>query len=319
MNGTCDMRCVLVSKSLDLRYYLGPEFVRSADQIEIVSHPHDGPAADVRLAVAWHPPDDAFERYPNLQAVCSIGAGVDNILACPSLRADVDVIRVVDPAQAQMMSGFVAWHVIGHQRRFATYQAQQREQRWQRLGLGMRRALDVPVGILGFGEIGRRVATDLSLLGFPVMAWSRTAKPMPQGINGFDGTDGLDAMLRQTEILVNLLPLTPETRGILNRRTFARMHRGGYLIQVGRGEHLVEADLLAALESGQLAGAALDVFAVEPLAHNHPFWGHPRIMVTPHDACEVSMEAIGATFRATAEAVRAGRRPPHSVDRARGY
>ena len=157
------MRCVLVSKSFDLRGYLGPQFMRAADRIEIISHPHEGPATDVRLAVAWHPPDDAFERYPNLQAVCSIGAGVDNILACPSLRPNVDVIRVVDPAQAQMMSGFVAWHVIGHQRRFAAYQAQQREERWQRLGL--RRAQDVPVGILGFGEIGRTVAADLALLG----------------------------------------------------------------------------------------------------------------------------------------------------------
>lgn len=311
------MRCVLVSKSLDLRGYLGAQFLRAADRIEIVNHPHHGPATDIRLAVAWHPPDDAFDHYPNLQAVCSIGAGVDNILACPSLRPDVEVIRVVDPAQAQMMSGFVAWHVIGHQRRFAAYQAQQREERWQRVAL--RRAQDVPVGILGFGEIGRTVATDLAQLGFPVMAWSRTAKPTPPGISGFDGAAGLEAMLGQTEVLVNLLPLTPETKGILNRKTFARMYRGGYLIQVGRGEHLVEADLLAALESGQLAGAALDVFATEPLAPRHPFWRHPGIVVTPHDACEVSVEAIGATFRATAEAIRAGRRPPHSIDRERGY
>jgi glyoxylate/hydroxypyruvate reductase A len=190
------MRCVLVSKSLDLRGYLGPQFMRAADRIEIINHPHEGPAADVRLAVAWHPPDDAFERYPNLQAVCSIGAGVDNILACPSLPREVDVIRVVDPAQAQMMSGFVAWHVIGHQRRFAAYQAQQREECWRRLG--PRRAQDVPVGILGFGEIGRRVASDLALLGFPVMAWSRTAKATPEGVRAFHGAAGLDAMLGQT-------------------------------------------------------------------------------------------------------------------------
>src|SRR5438105_2622827 len=255
------MRCVLVSSNLDLRRYLGVKFMRAADDIDIVDHPHDGP--DVRLALAWRPPADAFERYPNLQAVCSIGAGVDNILACPSLRPDVEVIRVVDPAQAQMMSGFVAWHVIGHQRRFATYQAQQREERWQRIAL--RRAQDVPVGILGFGEIGRTVATDLALLGFPVMAWSRTAQPVPQGIRGFDGAAGLDAMLGQTEVLVNLLPLKPESKVILNRNTFARMYRGGYLIQVGRGEHLVEADLLAALAVGQLAGAALGVFSADPL------------------------------------------------------
>src|SRR5215218_631524 len=311
------MRCVLVSKCLDLRGYLGPQFMRAAERIEIVSHPHEGPATDVRLAVAWHPPDDAFERYPNLQAVCSIGAGVDNILACPSLRPDVDVIRVVDPGQAQMMSGFVAWHVIGHQRRFAAYQAQQREEHWKRLGL--RRAQDVPVGILGFGEIGRRVAADLALLGFPVMAWSRTAKPTPQGVRGFNGAAGLDAMLSQTEVLVNLLPLTPETKGILNRKTFARMRRGGYLIQVGRGEHLVEADLLAALESGQLDGAALDVFAAEPLAPAHRFWHHPKIVVTPHDACEVRVEAVATTVVATADAIQTGRRPPNAIDRQRGY
>jgi glyoxylate/hydroxypyruvate reductase A len=309
------MRCVLVSSSLDLRGYLGAEFMRAAERIEIVDHPHEGP--DIRLALAWHPPADAFERYPNLQAVCSIGAGVDNILACPSLRPGIEVIRVVDPAQAQMMSGFVLWHVIGHQRRFATYRAQQRDAVWQRLG--QRRAQDVPVGILGYGAIGRRVAADLALLGFPVMAWSRTAKSTSQGVQGFDGTAGLEAMLGQSEVLVNLLPLTPETRGILNRDTFARMYRGGYLIQVGRGEHLVEADLLAALESGQLAGAALDVFSTEPLSPRHPFWRHPGIVVTPHDACEVSVEAIGATFLATAEAVRSGQRPPHAIDRERGY
>src|SRR3954452_19878750 len=143
------MRCVLVSKSLDLRFYLGPQFMRAADRIEIVSHPHEGPATDVRLAVAWHPPDDAFERYPNLQAVCSIGAGVDNIIACPSLRPGIDVVRVVDPAQAQMMSGFVVWHVMWHQRRFATYLAQQRDGIWQRLR--QRNAQSVPVAILGYG------------------------------------------------------------------------------------------------------------------------------------------------------------------------
>jgi glyoxylate/hydroxypyruvate reductase len=311
------MRCVLLSRNLDLREYAGAELARAADHIEIVDHPHPGPVTDIRLAVAWHPPDDAFARYPNLQAVCSVGAGVDNILKCPSLRADIHVIRVVDPTQAQMMSGFIVWHVIGHQRQFQTYLIQQRDLIWQRLG--QRRPQDVPVGILGFGEIGRRVASDLAALGFPVMAWSRTAKPAPNGVSAFNGAEGLDAMLDQTEVLVNLLPLTPETRGILNRATFARMKRGGYLIQVGRGEHLIEADLLAALDNGQLAGAALDVFAAEPLPSEHPFWRHPGIVITPHDASDVSMRAIGATFRATADALQAGRRPPHAVDRDRGY
>lgn len=311
------MRCALVSSRLDLRRYLGAATGQIGDRIEIVDHRPNSPDAHVRLAVAWHPPDDAFEHYPNLQAVCSIAAGVDNIIACPSLRPDIDVVRVVDPAQAQMMSGFVIWHVIWHQRRFKSYLDQQRDQVWQRLP--QRVAQDVPVAILGYGEIGQRVAADLAALGFPVMVWSRSAKLTPPSIRGFHGAVGLDAMLGETEVLVNLLPLTDETRGILNGELFGRMRRGSYLIQVGRGEHLVDEDLLAALESGQLDGAALDVFATEPLATEHPFWIHPKIVITPHDACEVRIDAIADTLIATADAIRTGQRPPFAIDRDRGY
>ncbi|SHJ57409.1 glyoxylate/hydroxypyruvate reductase A [Bradyrhizobium lablabi] len=311
------MRCALVSGSLDLRDYLGAEFKRIAERIEIVDHRQNRPDKDIRLAVAWHPPDDAFAYYPNLQAVCSIGAGVDNIIACPSLRPDIDVVRVVDPAQAQMMSGFVLWHVIWHQRRFAAYLDQQRDGIWRRQH--QRAAQDVPVAILGYGEIGQRVAADLARLGFPVMVWSRSAKPTPPSVKGFHGASGLSAMLAETEVLVNLLPLTQETTGILNSELFNTMRRGGYLIQVGRGEHLVDDDLLAAFESGQLAGAALDVFAAEPLVQSHPFWRHPKIVVTPHDACEVRVEAVASTLIATADAIRTGQRPPHAIDRQRGY
>ncbi len=231
-------------------------------------------ADDIQLAVAWHPARDAFDAYPALKAVCSIGAGADNILACPSLRHGIDVVRVVDPAQAAMMSGFVLWHVIWHQRRFATYFAQQRDHVRQRLA--QRSARDVPIGILGYGEIGRRVADDLNALGFPVNVWSRSLKSVPAGMTAYHGTDGLSVMLSETEVLINLLPLTTETRGILNLATFRKMKRGGYLIQVGRGEHLVEQDLLTALDDSQLAGASLDVFSSEPLGYDHPFWTHPR-------------------------------------------
>ncbi len=248
-----------------------------------------------------------FRFYPELKAVCSIGAGADNILTCPSLRHDIDVVRVVDSAQAEMMSGFVLWHVIWHQRRFATYFAQQRDRVWQRLS--QRSPRDVPIGILGYGEIGRRVATDLVALGFPVNVWSRSAKPTPAGVTAYHAAEGLSAMLSETEVLINLLPLTDETRGILNLTTFRKMKRGGYLIQVGRGEHLVEQDLLTALDDGQLAGASLDVFSSEPLGDQHPFWTHPKIIVTPHDACDVSMNAIKATLATTADAVSAGSSP----------
>ena len=311
------MRCAVVSTRLDLRRYLGTASGQIGDRIEIIDHRPKSLDKDVRLAVAWHPPDDAFEHYPNLQAVCSIGAGVDNIIACPSLRPDIDVIRVVDPAQAQMMSGFVTWHVIWHQRRFRSYLDQQRDRIWQRVP--QRAAQDVPVAILGYGEIGQRVAADLAALGFSVMVWSRSAKLTPPCIRGFHGQAGLNAMLGETEVLVNLLPLTPETQGILNRERFGRMRRGSYLIQVGRGEHLVDEDLLAALESGQLDGAALDVFATEPLAAEHPFWSHPKIVITPHDACEVRIEAVADTLIATADAIRIGQRLPFAIDRDRGY
>lgn len=309
------MRCVLLSEVLDLRDYLS-SVIAQFDDITFVDHQRRV-ANDVELALAWHPADDAFNFYPNLKAACSIGAGADSVLGCPSLRDGIDVVRVVDPAQARMMSGFVLWNVIWHQRRFANYLTQQREKIWQRPP--QRDASGVPVGILGYGEMGRRAADDLIALGFPVSVWSRSEKPTPPGISGFHGADGLAAMLPETEVLVNLLPLTPETQGILNSTLFAKMRRGGYLIQVGRGEHMIEKDVLAALDSGQLSGASLDVFPVEPLPPEHPFWSHPNVIVTPHDACDVSFDAIKATIDATADAVRTGTRPPHTVDRVRGY
>ncbi len=310
------MRCVLLSDTLDMRDYLSGVIDQLGD-ITFVDHDGQRVEEDIHLALAWQPPANAFDFYPNLKVACSIGAGADSILACPSLRDDIDVVRVVDPAQAQMMSGFVLWNVIWHQRRFATYLAQQRDKIWLRLS--QRDAKDVPVCILGYGEIGRRVADDLRMLGFPVSVWSRSEKSTPQGISGFHGPDGLDALLPETEVLVNLLPLTPETQGILNSDVFARMRHGGYLIHVGRGEHMVEQDLLLALDNGQLSGASLDVFPSEPLAPEHPFWSHPAIIVTPHDACDVSMDAIKATVEVTVDAVRSGKRPSHTVDRKRGY
>lgn len=311
------MRCALISRKLNLREYYGAALARIADRIEAVEHPAGHMADDVQMALAWHPQPDAFSHYPNLKAVCTIGAGADNILACPSLPPDVHVVRVVDPAQAELMAGFITWHVIWHQRRFATFMAQQHRKIWQRLD--QRRPDEVPVALMGYGQIGQRVADALRHLGFPVLAWSRTSKDTPVGIRSFHGTDGLLDMAGQAEVLVNLLPLTPETRGILNRDLFASLRPGGYLVQVGRGEHLVEADLLAALASGQLSGASLDVFAVEPLPQDHAFWTHPQIVMTPHDACDISASALMTTMLDTAEAVRAGRRPRHAVDRRHGY
>lgn len=311
------LRCVLLSTTLDLRGYLAQEMAKLDGKVTFVDHLDGSDPADVQMAIGWHPPADAFDHYPNLKAVCSIAAGADSLLHCPSMRDGIDIVRVVEPAQAEMMSGFVAWHAISHQRQMGVYRQQQRDKVWRRQP--QRSAADVPVGILGYGAMGARVASDLTTLGFPVKVWSRTAKPTTSGVLGFSGADGLDRMLDDTEVLVNLLPLTTETRGILSASLFAKLRRGAYLIHVGRGPHMVDADVFAALDSGQLSGAAIDVFPVEPLPADSPFWTHPKIVLTPHDACDASMTAIGKTIRATAESVQAGFKPKDTVDRARGY
>lgn len=311
------LRCVLLSTTLDLRGYLAPELAKLDGKVTFVDHLDGGDPADVQMAIGWYPPPDAFDHYPNLKAACSIAAGADSLLHCPSMRDGIDIVRVVEPAQAEMMAGFVAWHAISHQRQMGVYRQQQQDKVWQRQP--QRSAADVPVGILGYGAMGARVAADLTTLGFPVKVWSRTTKPTTAGVLGFSGADGLDRMLDDTEVLVNLLPLTSETRGILNASLFAKLRRGAYLIHVGRGPHMVDADVFAALDSGQLSGAAIDVFQIEPLPTDSPFWTHPKIVLTPHDACDASMTAIGKTIRATAESVQAGVKPKDTVDRTRGY
>ncbi|MGY2053056.1 2-hydroxyacid dehydrogenase [Methylobacterium sp. JK268] len=308
--------CVLLSATLDLAALFGPVLAEVADVIEVVPHPAPDPAA-LRLALAWFPPADAFARYPNLEAVCSIAAGVDSLLASPGLPPDLPVVRVVDPEQARAMSCFVLWHVLGHLRRFRTFAENQARALWQ--PLGQRAAGEVTVGLLGAGRMGAQVGRDLAHLGFPVLAWSRSARPPEPGIVHRHGAEGLADLLARSDVLVNLLPLTPDTRGILNADLFRRMKPGATLVQVGRGDHLVEADLLAALDTGHLEAAALDVFSVEPLPPDHPFWHHPRILVTPHEACDASPAAVAAMLRDTAAAIATGNPIPNAVDRARGY
>jgi glyoxylate/hydroxypyruvate reductase A len=311
------MRCALISETLDLKAYYGETFARLAPQIDPVLHPVSAAPETIEIALAWRPPQGAFARYPNLKAVCSIAAGVDNILACSDLPAHVEVARVVDPEQGALMSAFALWHVLWHLRRFDRYLAQQRQGLWER---GVQRApSDMKVAVLGFGQIGQRVAGDLVALGFPVLAWTRSHRSAPSGVRLFHGTAGLQAMLPETEVVINLLPLTEETRGLLARPFFARMKRGGYLIQLGRGEHLLEDDLLAALADGTLAGASLDVFSVEPLPPGHPFWTHPNIVMTPHDASYARPTETVRTLAETAADIAAGKRPRTAIDRARGY
>lgn len=292
-------------------------FERSAPHIRLAL-PEDIAAPEaVTFALAWYPAEDAFHAYPNLRLVSSIAAGVNGIIDNPSLPAHVPLMRISGEAQGQMMAGFVTWQVLWYHRRFGDYLAHQRQTRWERFP--KRDASDVRIGLLGAGRMGGAVARALLTLGYDVAVYSRSGRQLPEGAEGFSGRDGLERIAERSEMLINLLPLTEQTRGILDAALFARMPKGAVLIQVGRGEHLVEADLLAALDSGQLSAASMDVFAIEPLPQDHPIWHHEKILVTPHDGCDSTPPQVA---REAAEALRRldeGRLPDGLVDREAGY
>ncbi|QUS37201.1 2-hydroxyacid dehydrogenase [Falsirhodobacter algicola] len=237
------------------------------------------PAA-VRYAVVWKPGTGRLAAFAGLKAIISIGAGIDHLLEDAALP-DVPVIRTVGTDLTQRMNEYVALHVLRHHRGMPALRAAQAQRRWQ--PVVMPAAPDRRVGVMGLGNLGAAAAGLLAAIGFDVAGWSRSPRAVP-GVRGFAGEAGLAPFLEGTEILVNLLPLTEETRGILDAGLMARLAPGAALINAARGPHLVEEDLLAALASGQIGGATLDVFHVEPLPPEHPFWTHPGVTVTPHVA-----------------------------------
>jgi glyoxylate/hydroxypyruvate reductase A len=277
--------------------------------------PDVGDPAEIDLALVWRPPTGELARYPHLRAILSLGAGIDGLLAQPGLP-DVPIARMVDPSLTRTMTEYVLLAVLRHHRQFDHYEREQRATRWSYAFPPQ--AADRRVGVMGVGVLGGAAAQALASHGFPVAAWSRTRKELA-GIESFAGEDGLPAFLARTDILVCLLPLTRKTAGILNAQTFARLPRGAYVVNVARGAHLVEPDLIAALDSGQLAGATLDVFDQEPLPPENPLWRHPRVLITPHVA-SYSLPSTGAAgVVENIRRARAGQPLLHQVDRARGY
>lgn len=291
--------------------------LRSArPDIKTLVYPDIGDPAAIDFALAWRPPPGLLAGLPSLKLVFSLGAGVDGLIDDPTFPTRVPLVRMVDSGLTEGMTEYVVWRVLDRHRRAALYRADQQAKRWR--PRHPRLARDRPVGILGLGVLGRDAALKLAALRFPVSAWSRTPKHIP-GIACHHGEDGLAAVVAGSEILVCLLPLTPATAGILNRDLFARMPRGAYLINAARGGHLVEADLLAMLDDGALVGASLDVFHDEPLPEDHPFWTHPGVTITPHDA---SLTSPRTGTRSIAEAIacyEAGRPVPNVVDVALRY
>jgi glyoxylate/hydroxypyruvate reductase A len=279
-----------------------------------------GNPVDIAYACAWMPPQGLLATFPNLRAILSLGAGVDHLLADP-LLPNVPIVRVVDPDLTMRMTEYVTLHVLLHHRRTRLYHAQQRDRFW--LDHEQPAASEVSVGIMGFGALGRDAAATLKRLGFQVAAWSRTPKTTTD-VEMFHGPDGLDALLACSEILVVLLPNTPATEGILNLTLLRKLKRDGalggcYLINAGRGGLQVDADIIAALDEGSLAGATLDVFPLEPLPKESPLWSHPKVIVTPHNAAASVPRTLVNNVLAQIERFEAGQPLANVVDRAAGY
>lgn len=248
---------------------------------EVVLWRADMPPQDGDVAVVWSPPAEFFERERKLRVVFNLGAGVDGLLKLPSLPADLPIVRLEDAGMAVQMAEYAIWAVTRASRQFDDYVAQQRAGEWR--ALSELRRTQWPVGVLGTGVMGARVAQALAALDYPVAGWSRSGK-VPAGVERFAGAAQLPAFLARTRVLINTLPLTPDTRDILRRETLQQLMPQAHVVNMGRGDHLVEDDLLALLASGHVQGATLDVFRQEPLPVDHPFWTHPRVTVTPHVA-----------------------------------
>ncbi|MSO77112.1 MAG: glyoxylate/hydroxypyruvate reductase A [Alphaproteobacteria bacterium] len=293
------------------------ELARLIPDLDFRVWPDYGDPAEIDIALVWRPAPGTYRRFPNLKAILSAGAGVDGIKTDPELPPGVPVARLVDPWMANAMAEFVLHWVLHYGRRFDAYADQQRRQEWRELDeeAPFDRAR---VGLLGCGQIGGVIARQLMAIGCAVAGWTR--RPQDLGpIENFPGPAGLIPFLRRSDYLVCVLPLTPETQGVLNRRALAWLPNGAVVINIARGAHLVEGDLLAALDSGHLKAAVLDVFAEEPLAAGHAFWKHPAIVVTPHIAGTTNPVTAAAQVAENIRRIRAGAPLLNPVDPRSGY
>lgn len=257
------------------------ELQKLLPNIDLQVYPDLGKFEDFEIALAWKPPLGALKKFPNLKLVISLGAGVEHILRDPSLPLNISIVRLTSHSQTLQMAEYVNLAVLFFQRRLFDYLQLQRRQQWEYLPVSNAKLFTV--GIMGLGVFGSTVARRLRDNGLSVRGWSRTAKEI-RGIDCFYGQEQFRLFLSKCRVLVCLLPLTSKTENILNRNTFSALPQGAYLVNVGRGRHLVEADLLSALDSGRIARAFLDSFYPEPLPKDSPFWFHPKIVVTPHIA-----------------------------------
>ena len=287
-----------------------------APELQLRFWPDSGSASDIDFAIVGGRSPGDLRAFPNLKAIQSTWAGVNHLLADTNLPLDRPLARMVDQGLTVSMTEFVVLHVLDSAREGPRLRAAQRARQW--LDLDPVSPRTITVAILGLGTLGADAGMRLAGLGFDVRGWSRSRKEIA-GIHSFAGTEGLRECLAGAHIMVCLLPLTEDTRGILNVATFAPLARGAVLIHAARGAHLVEADLLTALESGQLSRAILDVFATEPLPPDHPFWKHPQVTVTPHVAAITRPGTGAADIVENYRRAQAGKALINQVDRGKGY
>ena len=264
--------------------------LRKADsKLSIYSYLEDHPVEEIDMALIWKHPEGSMAKYPNLKCIASSGAGVDYIFEDPDAPIHLPITRVVDTYLAKDMSEHVMALILAYLKRLEHYKVDQFNKVWK--PLEYRRIADFNVGILGLGSLGQVLANDLVRFGFKVQGWSNSRKSV-DGTKSYAGKEELSDFLKTTEILVCLLPLTNQTSGILNEELLLQLPKEAYLINVARGGHLVDADLLELLNTGHLSGASLDVYHQEPLGTDHPFWEHPKIHMTPHCASVSDTDSV---------------------------
>lgn len=284
--------------------------------LDVRVYPDQKEYNEVTFALAWNHTLGAFRAFPNLKCIASMGAGADHVLKDPELPEGVVVTRIVDENLTQDMATFTLALVLNYIRGLSGYKAKQEGQVWR--PASYKRANDVSVGVMGLGVLGTQVANTLRQNGFKVNGWATTQKPL-EGVKTYAGEAELNDFLAQSEVLICLLPLTRETANILNKDTFAALPKGAFVINVARGEHLVEEDLLYMLDNGHLSGASLDVFRKEPLPATHPFWSHPRINITPHIASMTDPDAVVPQILENYDRLAQGEDLLHVVSQQKGY
>lgn len=316
--GAAKPPCVaLLSSVLDMEY-LARAFRSVMPDVDLRYNGNFGVLEDIEAAVCWYPPPGAMATMPNLQLVQSLAAGIDHLANDPDMPRDRVLCRIKDTDMAGTMAAYVTWAVTNHQRFMKDYMASAASHAWVEQPI-------VPpqrhcVGIAGMGTLGAACARALLAIGYRVRGWSRSQKAdLPDGVESFHGQDGLNDFLAGTDALVCLLPLTEQTRGFLNADLFSRLPKGAHLINVGRGSHMIEADVLRALDDGTLGAATIDAFEQEPLPADSPFWSHPRVVVTPHIAARTEATAIARQTLDNIASLRRGERPAVTVDPHLGY